>query len=245
VSTSVSIEGPVARVVGALCAIDGQGRPRRGCVSDHGWARDVGCVSSFASASGYDEQVCVERSLRRTPDPVTAAQARQQFEEECRQGGAEACSALGVINELGVGIPANVQRAVALYERACHAGNRRGCANLGVVRAEGIGGPVDVQAAVQLLEPACAEGDARACAHLAGLRERGVGVSKDPLLAAHLLELACDGEEASACLALGDIRAKARQFESAMASYGKGCLHGDEAACARLTGPSAGVRAPL
>jgi TPR repeat protein len=204
----------------------------------------TGCVSSFANASGYDEQACVERSLRRTPDPVTVAQARQQFEEECRQGGAEACSALGVINEVGIGVPANAVRAVALYEGACRDGNRRGCANLGVARAEGIGGPVDLPAAVRLLEPACAEGDARACAHLAGMRESGVGVSKDPLLAAHLLELACNGEEASACLALGDLRARARQFESAAASYGKGCLHGDEAACARLAGPGAGARLP-
>jgi hypothetical protein len=146
------------------------------------------------------------------------------------------------MNEMGVGAPANARRAVALYERACHDGNRRGCANLGVARADGIGGVVDMQAAVQLLEPACAGGDARACAHLAGMRESGVGLSKDPLLAAHLLDLACNGEEASACLALGDIRTNAKQFDGAMAAYGKGCLDGDEAACARLAGPSAGVR---
>jgi len=201
----------------------------------------TGCVSSFANASGYDEQACVERSLRRTPDPETVAQATQQFDEECRQGGVQACSALGVINELGLGVPANAARAVALYERACRGGNRRGCANLGVARAEGIGGPVDMQAATQLLEPACTEGDARACAHLAGMRQSGGGGSKDPLVVAHLLELACSGEETSACVALGDIRTKARQLDSAMASYSNGCMHGDDAACARLSASSTKV----
>jgi TPR repeat protein len=202
----------------------------------------TGCVSSFANASGYDEQACVERSLRRTPDPETIGQARQQLSEECRRGGAEACSVLGVIHELGLGVPANAARAVALYERACHDGNRRGCANLGIARAEGIGGPVDLRAAAQLLEPACAEGDARGCARLAAMRESGAGVSKDLRLAAPLFDLACSGEEASACVSLGDLRMQARQFDSAMVSYGEGCLHGDEAACARLAGSTQGTR---
>ncbi|HEX3772129.1 MAG TPA: hypothetical protein VHV30_14735, partial [Polyangiaceae bacterium] len=97
-----------------------------------------GCMGpSFA---GPDQQACVERSLRRTHDTLAVAAARFQFEQGCHEGDAEACSALGVIYEVGAGAPANAARAVALYEHACDAGSVRGCANLGVARAYGLDG---------------------------------------------------------------------------------------------------------
>src|ERR1019366_6162945 len=101
-----------------------------------------GCMeASFGESSpGYDEQACVERGLRRHPDPLTVKTARVVFEDDCNRGSPEACSALGVMNEIGVGVPMNQKRAVALYERACQTGNVRGCTNLAVARIEGIGG---------------------------------------------------------------------------------------------------------
>jgi TPR repeat protein len=74
----------------------------------------------------HDEQSCVERALRRNPDPAAVDAARVAFGEECDAGHADACSALGVMNELGVGRPADPSRAVALYARACDFGNVHG-----------------------------------------------------------------------------------------------------------------------
>jgi TPR repeat protein len=196
----------------------------------------TGCAtSSFGGAApGYDQQACLERALRRAPDAETVARASKAFMAECREGGAEACSALGVMNEIGVGVPVNAAHSVALYERACAAGNSRGCANLGVARVEGMGGPRDVVAGARLLEPACDRGDARACLHLARLHRTGAGVSNDPVLAAQLFGRACTGEEPSACVALGDIRARADNPGAAAALYGEACALGDATGCGHL-----------
>jgi TPR repeat protein len=196
----------------------------------------TGCAaSSFGGAApGYDQQACLERALRRAPDPETVARASKAFKVECREGGAEACSALGVMNEIGVGVPADAGHAVVLYQRACDAGNARGCANLGVARIEGIGGPRDVAAGARLLGPACDHGDARACVNLAGLRVSGDGVSKDPTLAAKLFEIACRGDEPAACIALADIRATLGYASVAAELYGKACGLGDAVGCKRL-----------
>jgi TPR repeat protein len=205
----------------------------------------IGCVdSSFGGAApGYDQQACLERALRRAPDPETVARASEAFKKECREGGAEACSALGVMNEIGVGVPANAPRAVLLYKRACSAGNARGCANLGIAQAEGIGSPRDALAGARLLEPACYHGDARACLYLARLHDAGEGASKDSVLAAQLLELACGGDEAAACVALGDARAKAGQPSTEF--YDKACSLGNAVACTRLEVPRSHAREEL
>jgi uncharacterized protein len=196
----------------------------------------TGCAtSSFGGAApGYDQQACLERALRRAPDADNVARATAAFKLECREGGAEACSALGVMYEIGVGVAANPGRAVALYERACNAGNVRGCANLGVALIEGLGGTQDVAAGARLLEPACAHGDAGACVNLARLYVSGDGVSKDPIRANQLFEIACRGEEATACVALAEIRATAGYADVAAELYGKACGLGDPIACSQL-----------
>jgi len=198
----------------------------------------TGCASAFRSGSGFHEQGCVERALRRTTDADAIAHARDAFTLECARGGAEACSALGVMNEVGVGVPVNALAAVALYERACRAGNQRACTNLGVALAEGTGGSRDTVAGARLLERACDAGDPLACVHLASMREVGVGVSKDAVLAAQLFALACDGGEGNACLALGDIRASEGQSDGATELYRTGCVHGSADACGRLDAPA-------
>ena len=71
-------------------------------------ALTAGCAASFGGAlPGYDQQACAERALRRGPDRYTVADAVRAFKTDCHEGGAEACSALGVMNELGIGVPQN------------------------------------------------------------------------------------------------------------------------------------------
>jgi TPR repeat protein len=198
-----------------------------------------GCMeASFGESSpGYDEQACVERGLRRHPDPLTVKTARVVFEDDCNRGSPEACSALGVMNEIGVGVPMNQKRAVALYERACQTGNVRGCTNLAVARIEGIGGERSVLFGARVLGPACDHGDAWACLHLARLHEEGQGTSRDPALAARLFSLACNGEEASACVAMAERKASAGQFTTSSDFYSKACSLGDQNACGHVAMP--------
>ena len=206
----------------------------------------TGCAESFGGAApGYDQQACAERALRRTPDQATVARATRAFKADCVQGGAEACSALGVMNEMGVGVPTNPRHAVALYDRACQAGNARGCANLGVAKAQGLGGPRDAVAAARLLLPACDQGDARACGYLGRLFAAGDGVVSDAARASQLFELACRGEEASACTSLGDLRIKAGKHGAADELYGKACSLGDANGCKRFDESGPGLRVEI
>jgi TPR repeat protein len=184
----------------------------------------------------YDEQGCVENALRREPDPAAVAAARVTFGEKCDAGHADACSALGVMNELGVGGAIDPERAIALYARACDFGNVHGCTNLAVARLEGSGGPRAARFAARILEPACDLGEARACLYLARLHEAGDGTSRDDALAARLFEVACDGEEAPACVARAERLARAGRPAGASAFYGKACSLGDARACAFGTG---------
>jgi uncharacterized protein len=198
-----------------------------------------GCAESFGGAMpGYDQQACAERALRRAPNAYTVAEAVRAFRADCLQGGAEACSALGVMNEVGVGLPANAPHAVALYTRACQAGNTRGCANLGVAKVQGIGVVRDAVAGARLLVPACDLGDARACAYLGRMYATGDGVVADASKAAQLFDVACLKEEGSACTSLGDLRAGEGGRGAADELYGKACSLGDADGCKHFDAPT-------
>jgi TPR repeat protein len=193
----------------------------------------IGCVDSAfgGAAAGYDQQACVETALRRSPNPSTVKAARLTFTEECARGGPEACSALGVMNEVGAGAPANPERAAALYERSCKAGNVRGCANLGSARVEGLGGHLDVVLGLRLLVASCDAGDARGCLNLAELHASGKGASRDALLAGRLFAFACDHEEVTACAALARSNEDSGQLAEASELFGKACAMGDPISC--------------
>lgn len=193
----------------------------------------AGCVKSPppSPAAGSHEQACVEHALRGDPDLRAVAMARIVFERACDEQHAGACSALGVIYEIGLGVAADPARASALYERACRYGNVRGCTNLAIVQIWGFGVPREVRFAARLLGVTCARGDAKACLHLARLHDAGEGTSMDRALAARLFELACDGQEASACLERAEILANAGRHRDAEEFYGKACSFGDARAC--------------
>jgi TPR repeat protein len=193
----------------------------------------AGCANPPAASpsAGYEEQACVEHALRGDPDPGAVATARIAFERSCDERHAAACSALGVIHEIGLGVPADPTRAAALYERACGYGNVRGCTNLAITRIRGFGAPREVRFGARLLGAMCEHGDARACLHLARLHDAGEGTSRDRALAARLFELACEGQEASACLERAETLANAGRHRDAAAFYGKACAFGDTRAC--------------
>jgi len=182
----------------------------------------------------YRSQACVEQALRRTDDLDMVAEARAQFEEQCRQGHGVACSALGVMYETGTGVARSPERAADFYARACRTGNERGCANFAIAQIEGIGVPKQTAMAARALESACEKRDGRACLYLARLLEVGDGATRDPALAARLFAIACDGEEAAACVAHAENDERAGNHASTEAYLTKACALGDKGACSRL-----------
>jgi TPR repeat protein len=80
--------------------------------------------------TSYDAQGCAEHALRNHPDPQAVRASAVAFTRACDDGEAAACSALGVIYEVGLGVAPDPSRAQFLYEAACTAHNRRGCMNL-------------------------------------------------------------------------------------------------------------------
>ena len=75
-----------------------------------------GCQSS--SRMTATSQACVENALRRSASNEMANDARETFRDGCAQGELEACSALGVLTELGFGEKADPVAAGQLYGRA-------------------------------------------------------------------------------------------------------------------------------
>ena len=131
-----------------------------------------GCVVKDAGASGhFDQQACFERALRHHPNLATAETARVALERGCDGGHPGACSALGVMNELGVGVPAetgegtSLDHAVAdrLFGLACVGEEASAC----VALAESLANAGRRDDASNLYGKACSLGDAPSCAYVA------------------------------------------------------------------------------
>lgn len=91
------------------------------------------------STRAYPNQECVETALQRDPDRGALHDASAHFSERCRGGNAGACSTLGVMHELGLGVQQSDKTAAALYRRACEGGNAPGCVHLARAHADARG----------------------------------------------------------------------------------------------------------
>jgi TPR repeat protein len=87
------------------------------------------------SGLSYDAQESVETAFRRHPDPEAVSEAIGAFSKACDAGDAGACSAVGVMYELGLDVPLDTRRARRLYSFACEAHNARACENLAALMA--------------------------------------------------------------------------------------------------------------
>ena len=125
----------------------------------------VGCACAPAGAASAlydrmnDPQACAENALRRSPDPDVVSDGRVLFSRGCAVGQLDSCSTLGVIHELGPGMPPDRERARPLYRRACEGGNARACGNLGELMLT----DANPEPALALLEMACNAWQGRAC----------------------------------------------------------------------------------
>jgi len=202
----------------------------------------LGCAaerpSPEAPAAGFDSQACAEEALRQRPDPALVVEAARTS-SQCAAGTPWACSVLGVLAELGLGMRPDRARAGALYRRACEAGNPRGCGNLGELLLADTERGSQPDGALALLQVACDAGHARPCATLGRTYAKGALVPREPALAARFLERACARGDGFACLDLADLSQNSAGSHLLRTDdlVEKACRQGNDAACTRLSRP--------
>jgi len=107
------------------------------------------------------------------------AQARGLCEQAMAVGDPVAIMTLGIMNELGRGVPADLARASDLYRRAANAGNARAQLNLGIMYQDGRGVERDDVRAAALFRQAAEQGSPDAQAQLGHAYQLGRGVDQN------------------------------------------------------------------
>lgn len=194
----------------------------------------------FDNSLGYDSQGCVEDALRRRPHREMLVQARAEFELSCRASDPAACSALGVMAELGLAGDADPKLARSLYRRACEGGNQRGCVNSGrLTVATSSSTPAELDRARGMFAFACEEHEMTGCTALGRMFADGRGVTKDVTAARALLERGCAARDAEACFQLAELPLAGGASDPMQVAelYVKACVAGHQAACERMGTP--------
>lgn len=195
-------------------------------------------ASSHGAAMARDDFACVESSLRGEPDAAIVGEAADHFRAECDGGEPAACSALGVMHELGRGVPRDMPQAVELYMSACQQRYARGCVNLGQLHAEGVGVPQRWSQAAALYDLACQARNAEGCYRIAQLQDQGRGVTQNSAYAAALYARSCESGHAAACIDLGVLHERGRgtpqDLTRAVQLYEQACRAGDVSGCFEL-----------
>ncbi len=125
------------------------------------------------------------------------AAAEALWRDEAAAGSARAKLGLGLIADLGLGVPRDPARALRWYLEAAGAGLAEAQFNVGVMLDAGAGVARDPAAAAVWYGRAAAGGHRRAQYNLGLLYEAGEGVPRNPDLARHWLGLAGEDLEAA------------------------------------------------
>lgn len=190
-------------------------------------------VAGFQDAK---QQECVEAALRGDPASEALAGAFERFTRGCDAEDPAACSALGVMYEIGLQTDADPKRAFDLYDQACKDGNDSGCVNLGLAYANGIGTDLNAANAAALFELGCKGGNDRGCTELATLHSEGAGVNKNARMAAELFDASCKRGHAESCFRLAtmfDDGTLGPDPARTLALYEMACAFGKKAGCKR------------
>jgi hypothetical protein len=112
------------------------------------------------------------------------AVALRAWSAAAQAGDATAAFDIGLLNDLGDGVPENATTAFQWYRRAAEAGLAAGQFNVGVMYDSGRGVPCDRAEAALWYARAAAQGHPRAAFNLGQLYETGDGVPRNPAVAA-------------------------------------------------------------
>ncbi len=162
-------------------------------------------------------------------DTGDAAFARRDFaaaaalwRQEAAAGSAPAKLGLGLVNDLGLGMPRDAAKALRWYLEAAAGGVAEAQFNVGVMMDAGTGVPRDAAAAAVWYAQAAANGHDRAAYDLGLLYESGDGVPRNPDLARYWLGRAAKALPAAAerLAGLEPTRAGDRHLEAPVALAG-------------------------
>jgi TPR repeat protein len=139
----------------------------------------------------------------RAPEAPERTAALTQVRIRAAEGDADAQFLLGVWHHQGLGVPEDLDEAVAWYRRAAEQGQPEAQSNLGVMYLEGRGVTQDDAEALQWLRRAADQGVAQAEFSLGWMYLHGRGVPEDSAEAATWLERAAEQGLAAAQVDLG------------------------------------------
>ena len=199
-----------------------------------------------AVAKAAFEKACEDgnmRGCRRAgglAERTDAAKAAPLYTKACDKGDAPSCAGLGVLHELGAGVPRDRMRALSLYDKACQESDALGCAYKAFLLGAGRGIKQDeagaaeaAKSAVPGLGAGCDRGEAKHCVALAAL----LGKTEESR-AAQLEQQACDAGEPTGCTNLG-VRTLLgagvfKDAKKAATLLDQGCKGGDPSGCTDL-----------
>lgn len=183
----------------------------------------LACVVAGWAKTHVDGVVSAE-----APDPAGGA---RDFKRACGEAYAPACTSLGELHLVGVGVPQDLARAEALLEEGCKARDWWGCYRVGELYAS----RDDMPRAAANLKRACDNNIVQACVGLAAALKAGAGIDRDFAQAARLYRSGCEAGMYGACTDLGDLYAAGRGVSPsgavAMGLYRTACQAGDLRAC--------------
>jgi formylglycine-generating enzyme required for sulfatase activity len=165
------------------------------------------------------------------PSIVAPATAFDDTKAKAERGDTDAQSRLGVMYDLGDGVPKDSEEAVRWYRKAADKGNARGQWLLGTTYSNGIGVSQDSAEAAKWFRKAADQGNADAQNNLAGMFQNGEGVPKDSEEAVRWYRKAADQGNADAQCDLGWMYAKGegvpKDSEEAVRWFRKAADQGD------------------
>jgi TPR repeat protein len=149
------------------------------------WAASPAPAPAPAPSSAEDGQ--------RAYDAGQFEQARRVWSGLAQAGDPQAAFGMGLLCDLGSGMPADARAAFDWYRRAAEAGLPEAAFNVAVMKDAGRGTAHDIDGAALWYARAAAAGYARAAFNLGELYEDGEGVPRNPQLAAAWFHQAAAG----------------------------------------------------
>jgi TPR repeat protein len=164
-------------------------------------------LAGLAAAAGASKAATFEDG-QRAYDAGRFEEARSTWAPLAEAGDPEAQAGLGLLYDLGQGVPRDAAKAYSWYKRAADAGLARALFNVAVMHDSGTGVPRDTAQAATWYARAAARGHGRAQYNLALLYAAGDGVPQNIAQAVVWYRAAADGGLAAAAAKLSELETR-------------------------------------
>lgn len=157
---------------------------------------DAACARNKADACMANAMLRLHNLTEISYTPGTAA---EYFGKACDLGHDPACTELGYLYALGMGIGKDQAQATRLFERACTEANAIDCNRIAEAYLHGRPVAMDVQRTTDYFEQGCEYGEVFSCQKLGYAYLTGTFVDVDVDRARVFLQRACDAGATASC----------------------------------------------